>query len=99
MSSDPSGMPKSGECSTVEDAYFQSWGKVGGVGRLRRTFSLFAEFWRMIEFQIRKEHPGICDREVRRHTAKRMYLSDDAARRLLDRTGGQVMEQPDLQET
>ena len=24
---------------TVEEAYHQAWGKVGGVGRLRRTFS------------------------------------------------------------
>ena len=24
---------------TVEEAYHQYWGKVGGVGRLRRTFS------------------------------------------------------------
>jgi hypothetical protein len=24
---------------TVEDLYHQAWGKVGGVGRLRRTFS------------------------------------------------------------
>jgi hypothetical protein len=25
---------------TVEEVYHQAWGKVGGVGRLRRTFSL-----------------------------------------------------------
>jgi hypothetical protein len=33
---------------TVEEVYHQYWGKVGGVGRLRRTFSLFAEFWEML---------------------------------------------------
>src|SRR5262245_19232700 len=84
---------------SIEAAYVQSWGKPGGAGRLRRSFSLFAEFWRMIEFQIRKDQPAIGDQELRRQTAKRMYLSDDAARLLLDRAGGPVMEQPDLQET
>ena len=39
----------------VEDAYFQAWGKVGGAGRLRRAFSLYADIRRMLEFQIRDE--------------------------------------------
>ncbi|MGP0068329.1 MAG: nucleotidyl transferase AbiEii/AbiGii toxin family protein [Isosphaeraceae bacterium] len=87
---------------SIEDAYFQAWGKIGGAGRLRRTFSLSAEFWGMIEFQIRKEQPGVSDREVKRLTAKRMYLSDDAAQRLLDQPGSQRMERMeivDFQET
>ncbi len=84
---------------SIDEAYFQAWGKVGGAGRLRRTFSLSAEFWRMIEFQIRKEQPGISDREAKRQTAKRMYLSDDAAQRLLDQPRGHGMERVDFQET
>ncbi len=36
---------------TVEDVYHEYSGKVGGVGRLRRTFSLFAEFWEMLEMK------------------------------------------------
>jgi hypothetical protein len=55
----------------IEEAYFQAWGKVGGAGRLRRAFSLFAELWRMMEFQIRKQYPEITDREAKRQTAKR----------------------------
>jgi hypothetical protein len=50
--------------STVEEAYFQAWGKAGGAGRLRRMFSLCADFWVMLEFRIRNEHPGISDREA-----------------------------------
>jgi Nucleotidyl transferase AbiEii toxin, Type IV TA system len=53
----------------------------------------------MIEFQIRREQPGISDREVKRQTAKRMYLSDDAAQRLLDQPGGHGIEHVDFQET
>jgi hypothetical protein len=83
----------------IEDAYFQAWGRVGGAGRLRRTFSLSAEFWGMLEFQIRKEHPEISDREVKRLTAKRMYFFDDAAQRLLDRSECHSMEQVDYRET
>jgi hypothetical protein len=69
---------------TVEEVYHQAWGKVGGVGRLRRTFSLFAEFWKMLEFQIRVRHPELSNRELNRSVAKRMYTSDAAAQSLLD---------------
>jgi hypothetical protein len=37
--------------SLVEEAYFNFWGKVGGVGRLRRSFSLFVSTQRMFELQ------------------------------------------------
>ena len=46
MAGDPAVMPKNARRPTVEDVYHEYWGKVGGVGRLRRTFSLFAEFSR-----------------------------------------------------
>ena len=46
---------------TVEEVYREAWGKVGGVGRLRRTFSLFAEFWEMLEFQIIRRIPNLAD--------------------------------------
>jgi len=81
--------------SLVEEAYFRAWGKVGGVGRLRRTFSLFLNIRDMYELQIKREKPGLSDREVKRHTAKRMYISDDAAQGLLDRTGGQAVTEGD----
>ena len=66
MSRELSGMLKGLEHYSIEDAYFHAWGRVGGAGRLRRTFSLSAEFWGMMEFQIRKAQPGISDREVKR---------------------------------
>ena len=43
---------------TVEEVYHQAWGKVGGVGRLRRTFSLFAEFWRNARASGQEQDPG-----------------------------------------
>ena len=84
---------------SIEDAYFEIWGRVGGAGRLRRTFSLYAEIRSMIEFQIRKKHPELNESEVQRQTAKRMYFSDDAAQRLLDRWKGEPIEADGLPET
>ena len=52
MPGDPVAMPQGAEHAkdveplSVEEAYFQAWGKVGGVGRLRRTFSLYADVQR-----------------------------------------------------
>ena len=70
----PSVMPKGVEHSPidVEEAYFQAWGKVGGVGRLRRSFSLYRDIRSMLKLQVRKKYPGLNDREVKRRTAKRM---------------------------
>jgi hypothetical protein len=99
MSRELSGMLKGLEHCSIEDAYFHAWGRVGGAGRLRRTFSLSAEFWGMMEFQIRKAQPGISDREAMRQTAKRMYFTDDATQRLLDQSGGHRMERVDYQQT
>jgi hypothetical protein len=85
--------------SLVEEAYFRAWGKVGGVGRLRRTFSLFVNVRDMYELQIKREKPGLSDREVKWHTAKRMYISDDAAQGLLDHMGGQDVTEDGFPET
>jgi len=85
--------------STVEDVYHRAWGKLGGAARLRRTSSLFTEMWRMLELQIAKQHPGLGDREIRRLTAKRMYLSDASAQLLLERPWRQDPVENDLQET
>ncbi len=84
---------------SIEDAYFQAWGRVGGAGRLRRTFSLYAEIRRMVEFQIRKKHPELDACEVQRLTAQRMYLSDDAPQQLLDRSRGGPVQTEGLPET
>jgi hypothetical protein len=99
MAGDPSGMPKGVEPASIEDLYFRAWGKVGGAGRLRRTFSLYAEIRRMIEFQIQRKHPELNDREIQRRTAQRMYLSDDAAQRLLDHSQGGPVQGEGLPET
>ncbi|MGO9469595.1 MAG: nucleotidyl transferase AbiEii/AbiGii toxin family protein [Isosphaeraceae bacterium] len=85
--------------STVEEVYHQAWGKLGGAARLRRTSSLFSEMWRMLELQIAKQHPSLGDHEIRRLTAKRMYLSDASAQLLLERPWRQDSVEHDLQET
>jgi hypothetical protein len=77
--------------STVEEAYHQAWGKAGGVGRLRRCFALHAEIRRMIEHQIRSKQPGQSERDVAVQVARRMYMSDAAAQRLLDGAGGEIV--------
>ena len=51
MAGDLAGMPESDPHLTIEEVYRAYWGKVGGVGRLRRTFSLFADFWRCWRFR------------------------------------------------
>ena len=50
MAGDPAAMPKGVERPTVEEFYHQYWEKVDGVDRLRRTFSLFAEFREILDF-------------------------------------------------
>ena len=60
---------------TVEEVYHQAWGKVGGVGRLRRTFSLFAEFWEMLELQIRQRPSG-----TQRSRAQQVELRSECIR-------------------
>jgi len=99
MSRELSGMLKGLEHCSIEDAYFQAWGRVGGAGRLRRTFSLYADIRRMIEFQIQKKHPELGECEVQRRTARRMYLSDDAAQRLLDHSKGALVQGQGIPET
>jgi hypothetical protein len=105
MAGDSSSLPsyaeylKGLEHLSIEEAYFQAWGKVGGAGRLRRTFSLYGEIRRMIEFQIRKKHPEFGECELQRQTAKRMYSSDDAAQGLLDRSRGEPVHDQGLPET
>ena len=76
---------------TVEEAYHQAWGKVGGMGRLRRSFSLHAEIRRMIEHQIRSKQPGLSERDIAVEVSRRMYMSDAAAQRLLDGAGEEIM--------
>jgi hypothetical protein len=84
---------------TVEEAYHQAWGRVGGAGRLQRSFSLFTEFWEMLEFQVRKDHPDLSDRDLKLHVAKRMYFSDAAAQRLLGGRWRHDVLAHDLRET
>jgi hypothetical protein len=69
---------------SVEEEYFRLWGTVGGAGRLRRAFSLYAEMRAMLEFQVRKRHPELSENEIAWEVAKIMYFSDDATQRLLE---------------
>jgi hypothetical protein len=79
------------EISFVEQEYRRLWGLVGGAGRLRRTVSLHASIRRMIEHQIQSSQPGLSDRDLAVQVARRMYLSDAGAQRLLDAAQGEIM--------
>ncbi len=83
----------------IEAAYFRAWGEVGGAGRLRHTFSLHDDIRRMLALQIRTRHPELADLPVRRRTAQRMYLSDEAAQHVLERSSGGLREDQGLPET
>jgi hypothetical protein len=99
MAGGPSVMPKGVERPTVEEFYHQYWGKVGGVGRLRRTFSLFVSIRKMLELQVKNQNPGLTEAELTWRTAKRMYGSNAATQRLLDRVRSTNMTADDLPET
>jgi hypothetical protein len=85
--------------ATVDEIYRQAWGEFGGAARLRRSSSLFAEMWQLLELQVEKQFPGLRDREIRRRTAKRMYLSDASAQLLLERPWRQDSVEHDFRET
>jgi Nucleotidyl transferase AbiEii toxin, Type IV TA system len=84
---------------TVEEVYHEAWGKVGGVGRLRRTFSLFVSIRQMLELQVKNKNPGLTGAELALRTAKRMYSSNAATQRLLDRMEQTNMTTDDFPET
>jgi hypothetical protein len=99
MAGDPAVMPKGVERPTVEEFYHQYWGKVGGVGRLRRTFSLFASMRGMLAIQVKNLYPGVGGAELAWRTAKRMYTSNAATQKLLDRVEPTNMFTDDFPET
>ena len=83
----PVALPRSLDTITlldVEAEYDRYWREVGGMVRVQRTASLYETFRQMLEFQVRKNNPDLTDREVTIQAARRMYLSNEAARRLLD---------------
>ncbi len=53
----------------------------------------------MLELQVRNRSPSLSDREIKRLTAKRMYLSDASAQLLLDRPWRLDSVDHDLEET
>jgi hypothetical protein len=83
----------------IEEVYFNVWGKVGGVGRLRRAFSLHSNIRGMLELQVRRKYPGLADSEIRQRTARRMYVADDTTLLLLDHSKGMAMDDQGLPET
>ena len=85
--------------SQIEEAYFQAWGKAGGSGRVRRAFSMFDFMRQMLRLQVKNQKPGLSGGELTWRTAKRMYFSDKAAQRLLDRMEQSNSTTDDLPET
>jgi len=61
-----------------------AWGAVGGAARVERAFSLYAEMRAMLEFQVRKRHPELSEKEIAWKVARLMYLSDEGTQRLLE---------------
>jgi hypothetical protein len=85
--------------SLIEEVYFQAWGKAGGSGRVRRAFSMFGFMRQMYELQVKRQQPGLSGGELTWQTAKRMYSSDSAAQKLLDRMDQTIMLADDFPET
>lgn len=69
--------------SQVEERYNQALDAMSPAQRLQRTAALYTSMQRMLEHQVRKEFPGLSQRELKWHVAQRMYLSDAATQRLL----------------
>jgi len=68
----------------VEAEYDRYWREVGGMARVERAFSLYAEMRAMLEFQVRKRHPELSEKEIPWEVARLMYLSDEGTQRLLE---------------
>jgi len=68
----------------VEAEYDRYWREAGGMARVQRTASLYQSFRKMLEFRIRKKHPGLDDRQVTIQVARWMYRSDKATQALID---------------
>lgn len=69
----------------VERAYLEGIRKMGPMGRVQRTCSLFQSIVGMIRHQIELENPGLSEREVRIRAAERMYASEPEVLKLLER--------------
>ena len=70
--------------SMVEAEYDRYWREAGGMARAQRTASLYESFRKALEFQIRRNNPGLDDRQVTIQVARRMYLSDKTTQALID---------------
>jgi len=68
----------------VEAEYDRYWREVAGMARVERAFSLYAEMRAMLEFQVRKRHPELSEKEIPWEVARLMFLSDEGTQRLLE---------------
>jgi len=83
----PVALPRSLDTITmldVEAEYDRYWREVGGMARVERAFSLYAEMRAMLEFQVRKRHPELSEKEIPWEVARLMFLSDEGTQRLLE---------------
>ena len=71
--------------SLVEKAYNKALDEMSGMERLQRTLSLFSFVYEMLEHQISAECPDIDEWELKCRIAERLYMSDPAALRLIDK--------------
>ncbi len=68
----------------VEDYYRDAIARLTVEERFQRVCSLFASMQRMLALQIRQEAPSLSDWEIKWRVAKRMYLTDPGAQKLLE---------------
>jgi len=71
--------------SLVDRTYEEAMARLGGTGRVQRTFSLYESFARMLRHQIAQRNPELSEREIRIKAAEHMYQSDPQTLELLKR--------------
>ncbi|MGH7132499.1 MAG: hypothetical protein ACREJO_11190 [Phycisphaerales bacterium] len=67
----------------ADRAYFDHWAKATSAQRLERASQLAAEVREMVTFQIRRESPGLSEREVWLKMLRRIYGDDPRNMELL----------------
>lgn len=69
----------------ADRAYFEHWARATSAQRLERASQLASEVREMVTFQIRRDSPGLSEREVWLKMLRRIYGDDPRSAELLDR--------------
>lgn len=71
--------------SLVDKMYSEALSRMSGPDRIRRVANLFESFHKMLMLQTEREHGPLSPTELRKRVARRMYCSDPATLRLIER--------------